>query len=187
MRPFRTQANRASACRFPRTMLARPARAGQESPRPLDSATLVEAQSRGKTRQAAPRRYALATQVRGVAQPGRAPGSGPGGRRFKSSLPDQCFQSLADQRPRPPGLAQGFYRQKVRQCWASRRILDARPSTKASTTGAGERVLHPSIKTGCATHLPDSTADRYFGDGKLVTTAFLRTKPSCSTRRMFAR
>jgi hypothetical protein len=28
---------------------------------------------------------------RGVAQPGRAPGSGPGGRRFKSSLPDQFF------------------------------------------------------------------------------------------------
>jgi hypothetical protein len=27
-------------------------------------------------------------QRRGVAQPGRAPGSGPGGRRFKSSLPD---------------------------------------------------------------------------------------------------
>src|SRR5882724_4966404 len=31
---------------------------------------------------------------RGVAQPGRAPGSGPGGRRFKSSLPDHSFQSL---------------------------------------------------------------------------------------------
>ncbi len=31
---------------------------------------------------------------RGVAQPGRAPGSGPGGRRFKSSLPDQSFQSF---------------------------------------------------------------------------------------------
>jgi hypothetical protein len=31
---------------------------------------------------------------RGVAQPGRAPGSGPGGRRFKSSLPDQYFQTL---------------------------------------------------------------------------------------------
>ena len=30
---------------------------------------------------------------RGVAQPGRAPGSGPGGRRFKSSLPDQLFSS----------------------------------------------------------------------------------------------
>ena len=28
-------------------------------------------------------------RVRGVAQPGRAPGSGPGGRRFESSLPDQ--------------------------------------------------------------------------------------------------
>src|SRR5271167_2753600 len=31
---------------------------------------------------------------RGVAQPGRAPGSGPGGRRFKSSLPDQYFQGV---------------------------------------------------------------------------------------------
>src|SRR5206468_2791350 len=31
---------------------------------------------------------------RGVAQPGRAPGSGPGGRRFKSSLPDQSFQRV---------------------------------------------------------------------------------------------
>src|SRR5437660_12448891 len=29
---------------------------------------------------------------RGVAQPGRAPGSGPGGRRFKSSLPDHLLQ-----------------------------------------------------------------------------------------------
>ena len=32
---------------------------------------------------------------RGVAQPGRAPGSGPGGRRFKSSLPDHIFLSLS--------------------------------------------------------------------------------------------
>ncbi len=32
---------------------------------------------------------------RGVAQPGRAPGSGPGGRRFKSSLPDQSFLGFA--------------------------------------------------------------------------------------------
>src|SRR3984885_4842855 len=31
---------------------------------------------------------------RGVAQPGRAPGSGPGGRRFESSLPDH-FSNLA--------------------------------------------------------------------------------------------
>ena len=30
-------------------------------------------------------------ECRGVAQPGRAPGSGPGGRRFKSSLPDQLI------------------------------------------------------------------------------------------------
>ena len=32
-------------------------------------------------------------QSRGVAQPGRAPGSGPGGRRFKSSLPDHLLQA----------------------------------------------------------------------------------------------
>ena len=35
-----------------------------------------------------------AASRRGVAQPGRAPGSGPGGRRFKSSLPDQLLQAL---------------------------------------------------------------------------------------------
>src|SRR5262249_14342250 len=32
-----------------------------------------------------------AVASRGVAQPGRAPGSGPGGRRFKSSLPDHYY------------------------------------------------------------------------------------------------
>src|ERR1700731_742114 len=38
---------------------------------------------------------AITTQrVRGVAQPGRAPGSGPGGRRFESSLPDHFFRIL---------------------------------------------------------------------------------------------
>ena len=31
---------------------------------------------------------------RGVAQPGSAPGSGPGGRRFKSSRPDHSFQQF---------------------------------------------------------------------------------------------
>ena len=31
---------------------------------------------------------------RGVAQPGSAPGSGPGGRRFKSSRPDHSFQEV---------------------------------------------------------------------------------------------
>ncbi len=34
---------------------------------------------------------AASMHSRGVAQPGRAPGSGPGGRRFKSSLPDHLF------------------------------------------------------------------------------------------------
>src|ERR1035437_5779262 len=51
---------------------------------------------KGQKRQAAPPRYASATHVRGVAQPGRAPGSGPGGRRFKSSLPDHIIQAFTD-------------------------------------------------------------------------------------------
>src|SRR5262245_48427181 len=34
------------------------------------------------------RRRAILDRVRGVAQPGSAPGWGPGGRRFKSSRPD---------------------------------------------------------------------------------------------------
>ncbi len=46
--------------------------------------------ARRKLRRSSPRGSAS----RGVAQPGRAPGSGPGGRRFKSSLPDQSFQSV---------------------------------------------------------------------------------------------
>ena len=48
---------------------------------------------------------------RGVAQPGRAPGSGPGGRRFKSSLPDQLFSTTYSSRRSsktdPPGFAPG--------------------------------------------------------------------------------
>jgi hypothetical protein len=47
------------------------------------------------------------TVSRGVAQPGRAPGSGPGGRRFKSSLPDQLLldQLLASCEDRNEHLA----------------------------------------------------------------------------------
>src|ERR1700691_1569225 len=39
-------------------------------------------------------RCCRAQRRRGVAQPGRAPGSGPGGRRFKSSLPDHFFSAI---------------------------------------------------------------------------------------------
>src|ERR1035437_6222118 len=99
--------------------------AGRPPRNTLDSATLVQAQSRGQTRQAAPQGYAPATQVRGVAQPGRAPGSGPGGRRFESSLPDhskkkiaiisfpiRLVQSLPNSNPAPsrrPGTARQFW------------------------------------------------------------------------------
>jgi hypothetical protein len=51
----------------------------------------------------------LLSPCRGVAQPGRAPGSGPGGRRFKSSRPDQfnlqtlMYLELLDLRSPFPG------------------------------------------------------------------------------------
>jgi hypothetical protein len=43
---------------------------------------------KGSARDLSARKHPFQPQVRGVAQPGRAPGSGPGGRRFESSLPD---------------------------------------------------------------------------------------------------
>ena len=55
-----------------------------------------------------PVRELPSNNVRGVAQPGRAPGSGPGGRRFESSLPDHSFQSYTFQVEvqTPPGAPQ---------------------------------------------------------------------------------
>ena len=41
------------------------------------------------------RRHRPRAPGRGVAQPGSAPGSGPGGRRFKSSRPDHSFQGVS--------------------------------------------------------------------------------------------
>ena len=57
-----------------------------------DSGTLNQAHSRGQNAPGSAPSIRSATHVRGVAQPGRAPGSGPGGRRFKSSLPDHLIQ-----------------------------------------------------------------------------------------------
>jgi hypothetical protein len=50
------------------------------------------------------RTYFLPSRSRGVAQPGRAPGSGPGGRRFKSSLPDHFFVLLARLKSSAPDM-----------------------------------------------------------------------------------
>jgi hypothetical protein len=60
----------------------------------LNSATLIQAHQRGQRTRQRPAMRVRSTR-RGVAQPGRAPGSGPGGRRFKSSLPDHCFPSFS--------------------------------------------------------------------------------------------
>ncbi len=55
---------------------------------------------------------------RGVAQPGRAPGSGPGGRRFKSSLPDHFWnQSVTSISSVLKSMAQGVVFAPQRDTW----------------------------------------------------------------------
>jgi hypothetical protein len=53
------------------------------------------------------------------------------------------FQSLANQRSDPLGLAQVFSCRKARRYWASRCTLNARASTETSTVGRDDPVLHP--------------------------------------------
>ena len=64
----------------------------------------------GTKRQAAPMIFAVTTRVRGVAQPGRAPASGAGGRRFESSLPDH---SNPDNSARKPRRVSGIFHARI--------------------------------------------------------------------------
>ncbi len=94
-----------------------------------DSVTLLEASA---ARIVPARALPLSNHAsfRGVAQPGRAPGSGPGGRRFKSSLPDHSFQRLeirkASRGPRVYNL--GF----TLTCWGLRPNRESSPETPAT-------------------------------------------------------
>jgi hypothetical protein len=62
---------------------------------------------------------------RGVAQPGRAPGSGPGGRRFKSSLPDHLFSMGCNSRKSYLALPHMLYSRNPHQCWDFRGLNNA--------------------------------------------------------------
>jgi len=55
----------------------------------------------------------------------------------------------------------------VRQYWVSSRILDAAPTTKTSTVGRDDPVLHSDSETGSAAHLFDLKSDRHFGEEQL--------------------
>jgi hypothetical protein len=81
--------------------------AGLEFARGLNTGNLIHLNERNDGIESArphPFRFAF-NRVRGVAQPGRAPGSGPGGRRFKSSLPDHSLSSHRMEQPRPHSAA----------------------------------------------------------------------------------
>jgi hypothetical protein len=93
--------------------------------------------------------------VRGVAQPGSAPGSGPGSRRFKSSRPDK--RRLASH-PRGPSCF---------GVWVPRAgvgaFLEAAPDVHARTAQLGRRVARPSSE-GCVA-LSDLRVPEWDGGG----------------------
>ena len=64
-------------------------RSATATPRCSGRRRLMRVPESGKLKQRRP----SSARRRGVAQPGRAPGSGPGGRRFESSLPDHLFSN----------------------------------------------------------------------------------------------
>jgi hypothetical protein len=62
--------------------------------------------------------------------------------------------------------------------------LDATPSTKISTTGRDDPVLHPENNARSAVYLFDLKVDRYFGSGPLAERAFTGTNPlQCCQRK----
>src|SRR5690348_11921473 len=85
------------------------------------------------------------SSCRGVAQPGRAPGSGPGGRRFKSSLPDHYFQQLASGTTQPPGFDPGALPDAHKCCtWCLSQ--GARPSLGKPVFAAAGSDAHLDFK-----------------------------------------
>ena len=75
-----------SPCSSPCSKFLHQAPAPGQPVMPRQSGTLTELDAAPYT--CDPAANTRCTRRRGVAQPGRAPGSGPGGRRFESSLPD---------------------------------------------------------------------------------------------------
>jgi hypothetical protein len=112
-------------------------------------------------------------QCRGVAQPGRAPGSGPGGRRFKSSLPDHSFQGFANLRFRSSWVY-----------WSSSKTAEMRMNTGQSR--ARPVVLESSRRRiDQTTFSEDSYASPFIASLSLPT-LFLRILATIFTRFVLA-
>ncbi len=82
---------------------------------------------------------------RGVAQPGRAPGSGPGGRRFKSSLPDQILAIFRGYQAGCPTLFAHFAKG-----WGTYRYMRDQIAVKADSQShasqKARRMGHPAVE-----------------------------------------
>jgi hypothetical protein len=85
---------------------------------------------------------------RGVAQPGRAPGSGPGGRRFKSSLPDQSFSRLFSSLRNFRALSFNAIFRYIRYYW--RRKPVPQTSITVAPEGVGSLLLIARVRV----HVP---------------------------------
>src|ERR1035438_7829313 len=62
--------------------------------------------------------------------------------------PTNILNSLQTSGLDPLGKARVRQCRKARRYWASRRIMDARPSTKTSTVGRDDSALRPNNQTG---------------------------------------
>ena len=87
---------------------------------------------------------------RGVAQPGSAPGLGPGGRRFESCRPDQWQRQVSENKtlafavyPRPPTAGLAATPQTHRRCGA----IAVRPRRKRNAKNPSPQREKPVIKT----------------------------------------
>ena len=88
---------------------------------------------------------------RGVAQPGSAPGSGPGGRRFKSSRPDHSFQGVIRASGFPAHSTVGDFVGGLALA-ASRSRLRLRELTCKSCIAAQATARRPAPPAGALVH-----------------------------------
>src|SRR5690606_12278599 len=95
---------------------------------------------------------AISFECRGVAQPGSAPAWGAGGRRFKSSRPDQFVVCLGKNWPRPGFLRYWGEDLNLRCLFEGGRRFSFRLGNHASLTKTPARAFPGAGVRRCAAH-----------------------------------